>query len=318
MKSIPLSPGRQGEPSRERTSSQREGVTAEDVQRVVKKLTQEGVPVSLRTVRAELGTGSLSTVHKHLSAIRGAQATAQADVPTPLSPLVLRTLTAEVEKVVLERTAKLVAELKDTLTATELLADENESLRTSANEASDLLEMTRASLAGYSGTVDALRAQLTDVGAQHATAMAEAEAARQALAIAREQLLARDQRGTQMEVELRAARQEHVEQRQELRKSRQEAEDARGENVSLQAQLTSKQQVEVYLREAAAGAKQHQQQLEEAKLRLATLEVERTNLSERCTEMKGALSRAEGTVQKLMDKLLPGAPRIADDADAKA
>lgn len=202
--------------------------------------------------------------------------------------------------------ARVEADLKDAQTSVELLVEENEALRLASTETKAILESTRASLAEKFGTVSTLQAQLQASGDQVAAARSEAEAARQGLAISREQLHAADERCSHVGSELSVTRQELLEARHELTQSRKEAESARGEAAELQAQLSSKQQVEDYLKETAAKAQRHQQDLEDARQRLSRLEVERTSLGERLAETRDALTRAEATVQQLLDKVLSG------------
>lgn len=287
-----------------RSSSRNHGITYEDVKKAAEKLTREDVRVTLRAVRAELGTGSLSTLQRHLSALRSLQTPMQTDEPSPLAPQVLRALAAEVDRAVLERTKQLTGDLQDAGAALELLVNENEMLRDSAAETAEVLEQTRASLAEQAGTAEALRVQVANLSEQLAKSRSESEAARQDIAVTREQLHAADGRAVQLDNELRAARQELVEFRQALTDSRQETSTARHMTAALQAELASRQQVEDYLKDSAAGSQRQQQQLEETRLRLAAVEVERKSLGERVDELKASLSRAEEYAQQLVQKLL--------------
>lgn len=282
MKNPPLDLDQQQGSAAQRRHGRRDGVSFEDVKRAVEKLTQEGLPVSLRSVRAELGTGSLSTLQRHLHALR-MLSSPQADAQSPLSAQVLRALATEFHRVTTERTAKISADLKDAQASIEMLVDENEALHLSSAETTELLERTRASLAENTGTADTLRTQLADMSGQLAAAKLDAEAARQALAILQEQKNASEHRRNQAEADLHALRQELVELRRTL----------------------------------SAGKEQHQKQLAETKLRLASLETERSSLTERVTELRTALARSEEHAQQLLEKLLSSAAYSVEAGSAK-
>jgi len=296
----------------------REGISFEDVKKAADKLLAEGFAASLRGVRAELGnTGSLSTISKHLDTLRANQRPATNGAPSSLSPQVASALAADIDRVVRERTSQADANLKDSKASMELLLEENETLQLAAGETEALLEAARASLGEQTGTVSEMRAQLQALSGQLATSTTEGEAARQALALSREQQHASEERCSHLESELRDARQEVLSTRRELTVARQETEAARGAAAALQAQLASKQQVEDYLKDAAAKSQRHQQDLEDARLRLSALEVERTSLSERLSEAKQGLVRAEANVQQLLEKLLSGTLPIEHPAVAR-
>lgn len=318
MKNIPSSPAQQdGSILNRIQAGRREGVSFEDVKKAAEKLTQEKLPVSLRTVRAELGTGSLSTVQKHLSALRSMEAPIQAEGPSPLSPQVLRALATEFDKATAERTASIEAELQDARGSIELLVQENEGLRVSAVETADVLERLRDSHAESAGTLDALRTQLAALNAQLSATQSSAETVKQNLAIAQEQRHASERHADQLEVELRAGRQEQLDLRKELQESRQDAEAVRRTVATLEAHLASKQQLEDHLKASTASAQQNLQRLDEAKLRLAILEAERVTQAERMTELRASLVRAEENAQHLLEKFLSGATRNGGASSAK-
>lgn len=318
MKNTPIYPTQLDGPApTSRSASRRDGVSFEDVKKAAEKLTQERLPVSLRTVRAELGTGSLSTVQKHLSALRSLETPLSPEGPSPLSPQVLRALATEFDKAAAERTAKIEAELHDARGSIELLVQENEGLRVSAIETADVLEKLRDSHAESAGTLDAFRAQLTALNAQLSATQSSAETANQNLAIAQEQRHASERHADQLAVELRAGRKEQLDLRKELQESRQDAEAVRRTVVTLEAHLVSKQKLEDHLKASTASAQQYLQQLDEAKLRLAILEAERVTQAERMTELRASLVRAEENAQQLLERFLSGAPRNGGASSAK-
>lgn len=318
MKNVPISPAQQdGSILNRIQAGRREGVSFEDVKKAAEKLTLEKLPVSLRTVRAELGTGSLSTVQKHLSALRSLNTPIQPEGPSPLSPQVLRALATEVDRAAAERNASIEAELQDARGSIELLVQENEGLRVSAIETADVLEKLRDSHAESAGTLDALRAQLAALNTQLSATQLSAETVKQNLAVAQEQRLASERHADQLEVELRAGRQEQLDLRKELQESRQDAEAVRRTVVTLEAHLASKKQLEDHLKTSTASAQQHLQQLDEAKLRLALLEAERVSQAERMTELRASLVRAEENAQQLLERVLSGAPRTVSSSSVK-
>lgn len=306
-----------GQPATLSLAKRRDGVSFEDVKRVVEKLTQKGLRVSLRQVRAELGTGSLSTVQKHLLALRTLEAPVMPEGPQPLSSQVLRALAAEVERTTLERTSRIDAELQDAQSSIELLVQENEALRVSVIETAENSEKLRESLAESAGTLDALRAQLTAVNVQLTACQVSAETAGQSLAVSQEQRHAAESRAEQLAAELRAGHQELLSLRQELTGSRRDAEDARRAVVALEVQLRAKQQIEEQFKASTAAMQQRIQELEAAQVRLAVSESERSIQAERMKEMKAALARAEENAQQLLDKLLSGTQLAAGTANTK-
>ncbi|MFN3736779.1 DNA-binding protein [Hydrogenophaga sp.] len=112
MKNPPFDLDQQQGSASKRRSGRRDGVSFEDVKRAAEKLKQEDLSVSLRSVRAELGTGSLSTIQRHLHALR-MMSSPQPDAQSPLSAQVLRALATEFDRAATERTARINADLKD-------------------------------------------------------------------------------------------------------------------------------------------------------------------------------------------------------------
>jgi chromosome segregation ATPase len=299
-------------------SIQRDGITLADVERAVRKLTEDGVPVSLRSVRAELGTGSLSTVQRHLSLVRRSHELGSAEEELSLSPTVTRALAADIERAVKDRSSRLEADVQAAQTSIELLVQENEALRLSAQEAQATLEAAQTSATESSFANDALRNQVASLDEQLAIARSDAESARQGVAVAQERWHASEKVAIQLEAEQRLLRQELSELRLELAKAQKDAETARCAAAALQSQLAAKQQIEDYLRATADRAQEGQRELEEARQRLAALEAERTMLAERLEETKDTLHRSELNVQQFMAKVLSTDSRSATPAGRKA
>lgn len=280
-------------------TNRREGVTFEDVKQVAEKLTQKGIRVTLRAVRAELGKGSLSTLQKHLSALRLMEEPIPLEGPPPLSPQALRALASEVERATAERTSKIDTELQDAQSAVELLVQENESLRSSVLEYSEKMGNIRQELAESTGTADALRAQVTALNEQLSSALSSAESARQACVLAQEQKQAAERHSANVESELRTSK---ILVEQELAEAKKEALTAAQRMAALEAQAGTRQLVEEQLRTMTERFHDLQQRLEDATLRLAVVEVERSVQNERVAELRIALARAEENTQRLMER----------------
>jgi len=283
------------------STSRREGISFEDVKQVAEKLTQKKIRVTLRAVRTELGKGSLSTVQKHLSALRLMEEPVPAEGPMPLSPQTLRALASEVDRVTAERTSKIETELQDAQSALELLLQENESLRDSLLESSEKLEAYRQALAENVGTTDALRVQVADLSEQLSSALSSGEAARQELALAQEQKQTAERYSAGIESELRASK-HHVQQ--ELTEAKKDAVTAAQRMAVLEAQVSTRHLVDEQLRAVSERYQDQQKKLEEATLRLAVLEAERAVQDERMAELKISLARAEENTQRLMDRFI--------------
>lgn len=131
------------------------GVTREQVAAAVAALTARGERATIRAVRAELGTGSLSTIQQHMAEIRPAAGAAE------LSNDVLRALAQEVQRVA----AEAVAELRASLTTAELdraalavevdrITQQLADVAAARDVAERELAVTRATLAGVQARLD--------------------------------------------------------------------------------------------------------------------------------------------------------------------
>jgi colicin import membrane protein len=271
-------------------------------------LERDRIPVTVRSVKAELGTGSPNTIHKHLVALREPKDAPRDTVSSLLSPHVLQSLDSEMAKAVRERTAQVEVMLHEANVSVEVLLKDNDSLRAEATESQVVLEATRAAFSEHSGALASLRAQLKSTADELDAARSEAEKNRQSVALRNQQLQACEERTSQLYGELQTATQELTELRRELTDSRQDTATARNTATTLQVQLASKDQLEGLLREASANSQQHQRELNEARQRLSGLEVERTSLVERLAETRQALARAEDRVQGMLNRILSAPP----------
>lgn len=92
-----------------------------DVESAILALQAEGQKITADTVLAELGRGSKSTIHMHLSTWRNAQPIVRAE-PKRLSEGVQRAIAREIEDVELKAVAALSAELADSHRTADALA----------------------------------------------------------------------------------------------------------------------------------------------------------------------------------------------------
>lgn len=284
-------------------------VTFEDVKRAYERLEGAGVKPSTRKVHEELAwRGSRTTVVKHYRVVDDSRhATEPSDSP-PLSPLLLRELAREMDRLVKERTSQLSAELSDLKTSLELVVDENEGFRSAAAEADSRVERLRLALAEQSGMAEAIRSQSDLLSKQLEVVHSEAESARQALALAMEHLRASEERFGRLEAQESRTRSELADARREGVELREHVEVRTRECITLQAQVDSGRHLESRLEQSVAKVETMQAELEEARSRLAGSEAQRSGLAERLKDARDALSRAEATGQQLLRKVLSTAP----------
>lgn len=212
-------------------------VTIDDVQRAIEKLETAGVPVSTRSVHAEIGRGSRTTIVKHCASLQlNRKVVELADVPS-VSPLVLRELAREMDRLVKERTSQLFAELADVKASLELVVNENESFRSSADESETRVIALKATVAQQSGVADELRHQCASLSTQLAASVSDTENARQALALAGEKLRASDERVARLDAQVERTRKELAEARLEAQEVRHHLQAKTQDFMSLQAQV---------------------------------------------------------------------------------
>lgn len=289
-------------------------VTLEDVKRAIEKLEGAGVPASTWSVHAQIGRGSRTTIVKHYAAVQLARKAKGPNDSPPLSPLLLRELALEMDRLAKERTLQLTAELTDVRASLDLVVDENEGFRTAAVEADSRVAALQISLAEQSGIAEAHCRQSESLSKQLEAVNSEAESARQALAIAREHLCASEQRVARLETREGRARNELADARRDGVELKELLDAKTRECLTLQAQADSARQLESGLEHAAAKAETLQAQLEEARTRLAGSDAQRSGLAERLKDAQEALNRAEATGQQLLRKVLETAPGSREGA----
>lgn len=279
-------------------------ITFDDVKRAYEKLESGGIRVSTRKVHEELGwKGSRTTVVKHFAVIHHARKAAEPTSAPPLSALLLRELGCEVDRQVKERTAHLWADLADLRASLELLVEENEGFRTAAVNAESRLAGLQVALAEKSGALEARVAQCESLAHRLDAAHQEAESARQATALAKEQLRAEQDRAMHLEADSERTRNELADARIECMKVRGELESSTRECVSLLAQADVGRQAAASWEQATAKVAALQADLEDAKSRLASSDAQRDGVSDRLKDVQAALKRSEALNEQLLQKL---------------
>ena len=279
-------------------------VTLEDVKRAVEKLKAAGEKVSTGTVHAELGRGSKTTICKHYAALKVSIEASTPLVPAPLSPALLTDIGNEINKLVKVRTSQLSDELEDVQKSLLAVVAESESYRAAAIEANSRTAALQLSFAEQTGSLETLRGRLELLSNELAQLGCEAESARQSLAIAKERLRASEERVERLESERERNRSELLEVRAETTTLRAQLEKSLRECVSLQVTAESNRQAAERLEGALGEQDLLQSQLVEVRNRLASSEAQQLGLAERLKDSQAAQSRAEGTCELLLQKVL--------------
>lgn len=284
-------------------------ITFEDVKRAYEKLEAAGAPVSTRKVHEELGwKGSRTTVVKHYAVVHGTRKAAEPNGSPPLSPLLLRELACEVDRLVKERTAHLSADLGDLRASLVLIVEENEEFRAATASAESRLAGLQVALAEKSGALEAHVAQCESLAQRLDAARQEAESARQATALSREQLRAAQDRVVQLEADGERTQKELADARSECMKVRGEMESSTRECNSLRAQAEAGRQAAASWEQATTKLAALQADLEDAKSRLAASDAQRDGVSDRLKDVQAALKRSEALNEQLLQKLFSPPP----------
>jgi colicin import membrane protein len=159
----------------------RTGVTFEQIAAIADAMTAQGNRPTLRGVRAELGTGSMGTIQKHLTAWQGTRraiVTSSATLPTEIQRVIL----GEIERSVSEARAELEADLAATKGALGELADDNEQQAGQIEQ--QAAQMAEAAAVGQQqiGRIAQLETDLTSAAEEIKREREEAANARQSLA----------------------------------------------------------------------------------------------------------------------------------------
>jgi chromosome segregation ATPase len=159
----------------------RTGVTFEQVAVIADTIAAQGNRPTLRGVRAELGTGSMGTIQKHLTAWQGTRraiVTSSATLPTEIQRVIL----GEIERAVSEARAELEADLAATKGSLDALADDNITQSEQIDQQAARLAEVEAGSQQQAGRILQLEADLAAAGADIKRERDEAANGRQALA----------------------------------------------------------------------------------------------------------------------------------------
>ena len=162
-------------------TSGRSGITFEQVAAVADAIAAAGDRPTLRGVRAQLGSGSLGTIQKHLAAWQSQRrqiVTSTATLPTEIQRVIL----AEIEREVGAARAELEADLAAVKGDRDALADDNESQSEQIDAQAARLDEIEATSQQQAGRITQLEADLSTAWQATERERGIAEQARQALA----------------------------------------------------------------------------------------------------------------------------------------
>lgn len=147
----------------------REGLGFDEVVAAAKKIEGRGERVTLRSVRAELGKGSLTTISRHLDEYQGGkkrETAAKVDAALQLPAKIIEAIQGEIEAAKAAAVEELAAEI-------EQLKADRDSLAAEVERLSAELDFTKEEYALHRGTAAAMAQQYQEEKQQRA--MAERE-----------------------------------------------------------------------------------------------------------------------------------------------
>ena len=159
----------------------RTGITYDQVAVVADTLAARGERPTLRGVRAELGTGSMGTIQKHLAQWQGSRrqiVTSAASLPTEIQRVIL----SEIERSISEARAELEGDLAATKGDRDALAEDNEQQTEQIEQQAARLVEIEATGQQQAGRIGQLDADLLTARETTERERSIAEQARQALA----------------------------------------------------------------------------------------------------------------------------------------
>ena len=159
----------------------RTGITYDQVAVVADTLAALGERPTLRGVRAELGTGSMGTIQKHLAQWQGSRrqiVTSAASLPTEIQRVIL----SEIERSISEARAELEGDLAATKGDRDALAEDNEQQTEQIEQLAARLAEIEATGQQQAGRIGQLDADLLTAREATERERSIAEQARQALA----------------------------------------------------------------------------------------------------------------------------------------
>ncbi len=159
----------------------RTGITYDQVAVVADTIAARGERPTLRGVRAELGTGSMGTIQKHLAQWQGSRrqiVTSAASLPTEIQRVIL----SEIERSISEARAELESDLAATKGDRDALAEDNEQQTEQIEQQAARLAEIEATGQQQAGRIGQLDADLLTARETTERERSIAEQARQALA----------------------------------------------------------------------------------------------------------------------------------------
>jgi len=287
----------------------RTGITFEQVAAVADAIAARGDRPTLRGVRAELGSGSMGTIQKHLAAWQGQRrqiVTSTATLPTEIQRVIL----SEIEREVDAARAELEAELAATKGDRDALADDNEAQAEQIEQQTARLDEIEASSQQQAGRIAQLESDLETAWQATERERGIAEQARQALAKAELRLEALPKVEAEVErlraaLEASQARATTAEQRAAVTAEKLAGVEARLADAQAREQQTAAKlaDLEKTAKAAAGQADEFRYRFMEADSKARELEKEAKTAATRATTAEQRAGEAERVAAELRGKL---------------
>lgn len=153
----------------------RPGITYEQVAAVADSLQAQGKRPTVEAIRAQLGTGSPNTIHRHLSAWKEARPTVAA-APVEMPAAIHAAIVEEIRRAASEARAVLEQELAEARATADDLAEAGEALEAERDTLADQLANERADNQQLVGQVDELHREIERVKVEAGEKVAEVKA----------------------------------------------------------------------------------------------------------------------------------------------
>ena len=290
-------------------SAGRTGITFEQVAAVADAIAARGDRPTLRGVRAELGSGSMGTIQKHLAAWQGQRrqiVTSTATLPTEIQRVIL----SEIEREVDAARAELEAELAATKGDRDALADDNEAQAEQIEQQTARLDEIEATSQQQAGRIAQLESDLETAWQATERERGVAEQARQALAKAELRLEALPKVEAEVErlraaLEASQARATTAEQLAAVTAEKLAGVEARLADAQTREQQTAAKlaEVEKVAKAAAGQADEFRYRFMEADSKARELEKESKTATARVTAAEQRAGEAERVAAELRGKL---------------
>ena len=287
----------------------RTGITFEQVAAVADAIAARGDRPTLRGVRAELGSGSMGTIQKHLAAWQGQRrqiVTSTATLPTEIQRVIL----SEIEREVDAARAELEAELAATKGDRDALADDNEAQAEQIEQQTSRLDEIEATSQQQAGRIAQLESDLETAWQATERERGVAEQARQALAKAELRLEALPKVEAEVErlraaLEASQARATTAEQLAAVTAEKLAGVEARLADAQSREQQTAVKlaEVEKTAKAAAGQADEFRYRFMEADNKARELEKEAKTAATRATAAEQRAGEAERVAAELRGKL---------------